>query len=99
MEGLPLYNSPILNTEIGGCRLGLTLLRSNINGVGKTTTTIELLFPSIFQHNEQLVMIINEQDEKNKREMICWIANNIYGGKFDKKRLDKGILFRKNGIF
>jgi len=91
LEGLPLHNSPILNTEIGGCRLGeLTLLGAN-SGVGKTTTTIELLFPSIFKHDQQLVMIINEQDEKKiKREMICWIANNIYGGNFDKKRFRQG---------
>ena len=38
--GLPLYNSPILNKEIGGNLEGHITMLGALSGIGKTTTTI-----------------------------------------------------------
>jgi len=56
-----------------------------------TTIMIELLFPTIFDLNEQIVVVLNEQDEKKmRREMLTWIANNIFEGDFNKRRWVQG---------
>lgn len=91
--GLPLYNSPILNREIGGNLIGNITLLGGLSGMGKSNTTIELLLPSIIEFDEKIIIMINEEDEtKWQREMIIWTANNIF-----KEELHKYVL--RNGNF
>ena len=77
--GLPLWNSPILNKEIGGNLVGNITLFGGLSGAGKSSTTIELLLPSIIEHDEKIIVMINEEDEKKwQREMLVWVANNVF---------------------
>jgi len=86
--GLPLHNSPILNHLISGCNLGNINMLGAGSGIGKTTTAIEWLLPSIIEYDEKMCMIINEEDQtKVQKEMLIWVANNIF-----KKELKKHVL-------
>lgn len=86
--GMPLYNSPILNKEIGGNLQGHITMLGALSGEGKTTLTIELILPQILQYNEKVCIMINEEDvSKWRRELIIWVANNIF-----KKELKKYVL-------
>lgn len=95
--GLPLYNAPFLTKEIGGINL-----RGNIyglgaqSGVGKSSMAINWVFPSVMEHDEQAVFIINEEDEKKfRREALIWVCTNVLkhpvpkykfrDGKFDEE--------------
>lgn len=86
--GMPLYNSPILNKEIGGNLQGHMTLLGALSGMGKTTATIELLLPQILHYDEKICIMINEEDvSKWRKELITWVANNIF-----KKELKKYVL-------
>ncbi len=86
--GMPLYNSPILNKEIGGNLQGHVTMLGALSGEGKTTLTIELLLPQILHYNEKICIMINEEDvSKWRKELIVWVANNIF-----KKELKKYVL-------
>lgn len=86
--GLPLYNSPILNKEIGGNLEGHITMLGALSGMGKTTTTIELILPQIIAYDEKICIMINEEDvSKWQKEMITWVANNVF-----KKELQKYVL-------
>lgn len=89
--GLPLYNSPILNKEIGGNLESHITMLGALSGMGKTTVTIELIFPQIIKYDEKLVVIINEEDvEKFRKELIIWVANNIFNASIQKYVLRDG---------
>lgn len=88
--GFPI-NAPMLNEEINGNMLGNITILGGLSGTGKTTLTIEWLFPKIIEHDEKIVMFINEQDIlKIRKEMLTWVVNNVYSGNFNKKRLRQG---------
>ena len=88
--GLPIQ-SPMLNDIINGCMLGNITLLGACSGMGKTTLTLEILVPTILQHNEKCVIVINEQDERKlRKEMIAWTINNIFKKPFNKTRLRQG---------
>lgn len=88
--GFPIL-PPMLNEEINGLSVGNITLLGAGSGVGKTTTTIEWIFPNMIEYNEQVVMVINEQDEvKMRQELLTWVANNIFNANFNKKRLRQG---------
>lgn len=75
--GLPL-NSKILNSEIGGLRLGECILFGGLTGTGKSTITQEIYLSSIWQHQESCVIFLNEQDvSKWQQQFLTWIINNI----------------------
>lgn len=75
--GLPI-KPPILNNVIGGNALGNITLLGGLSGIGKTTLSIEWLLPSIFEHDEQIVVMINEEDEnKWRKEFLTYIISNI----------------------
>lgn len=95
-EGFPFYNAKILNDEVGGFNLDGNIYGLGAgSGVGKSTLAFNLIVPSAIEKNEKVVFIINEEDEKKfKKEMLIWVANNIFLSKPDeylhKKELRKG---------
>lgn len=92
--GMPLSNCEILNKEIGGFNLNGNIYGLGASsGVGKSTTAINYIMPSVLKYDEKMVMMINEEDqEKVQRELLIWTANNVF-----KEELHKYIL--RNGKF
>lgn len=77
--GLPLHNTPMLNKEVGGNLEGNITLVGGLSGVGKTALSRTLLLPSILEHKEKIIIMINEEGkEKWQREFLVWVANNIF---------------------
>ena len=90
--GLPLHNCDILNKEIGGlnCDGNIYGLGAN-SGVGKSTTVMNYVIPSILHYDEKVVIFINEEDQtKVQRELIIWVANNIFKFDLPKYKLRDG---------
>jgi len=91
IAGIPLANAPTINDMIGGSRLGEIIMLGGISGSGKTTTMISWLFPTALENNGKLCVILNEQGiEKMRREIITYVANNIFNGNFNKARWTQG---------
>lgn len=91
--GLPYYNMPILTAETGGQLHGNITLVGGLSNVGKSTFARTSTLPSIINHKEKIVIMINEDGlSKWQREMIVWCANNIY-----KEDLQKFVL--RNGNY
>lgn len=89
--GLPFYNSDLLTEEIGGLNLGHIYGIGANSGVGKSTAILNLIAPSIIEQDETMVMFINEEDEKKvRKELLIWVANNIFNFDIQKKDLRKG---------
>lgn len=77
--GLPYYHMDILNKETGGQLIGNITLIGGLSNMGKTTLTRSMLIPSALKYNERLVIALNEEGlAKWQREMLVWVANNIY---------------------
>ena len=77
--GLPLHNTPMLNKEIGGNLEGNITLVGGLSGVGKTALSRILIIPSILDHKDKIVIMINEEGKKKwQREFLVWVANNIF---------------------
>jgi replicative DNA helicase len=86
--GLPYNDMPLINKETGGQLEGNITLIGGLSNVGKTTFIRSVTIPSILKHKERLVIMLNEDGRKKwQREMLIWIANNIY-----KKDLQKYIV-------
>ena len=86
--GLPYYNMPLLTSKTGGQLHGNITLVGGLSNVGKTTLTRNSTLPSIIQHGEKVVIMLNEESPKKwQREMIIWCANNIF-----KENLQKFVL-------
>lgn len=86
--GLPYYNMPLLNAETGGQIHGNITLIGGLSNVGKSTLARTITLPSIIEHKEKIVIMINEEGlVKWQREMIVWVANNIF-----KEDLQKFVL-------
>ena len=90
--GMPLDHANILNKEIGGINFNGNIYGLGANsGVGKSTTAINYLMPSVLHHNEKMVMMINEEDQnKVKKELLIWVANNVFRGDIHKYQLRDG---------
>lgn len=90
--GLPLDNCEILNNEIGGINCNGNIYGLGAaSGVGKSTTVMTYLIPSIIEYNEKAVFFINEEDVgKVQQEMIIWVANNIFSYDLPKYKLRNG---------
>ena len=83
--GLPYHEMPLLNKETGGQMTGNITLVGGLSNMGKTTLVRSLCIPSTIKNGDKLVIIINEESRKKwQREMLVWVANNIY--KFDLQK-------------
>ncbi|WP_206459331.1 helicase [Anaerovorax sp. IOR16] len=90
--GMPFHNCDILNREIGGfnCQGNIYGLGAN-SGIGKSTTAINYIIPSIIKYDEKVVFFINEEDQtKIQRELLIWVANNIFKNELHKYILRDG---------
>lgn len=94
--GLPFYNMPILTRELGGLHLGDITLVGGISNAGKSSFIRLAIIPSIIKkdkegNSEKIVVFLNEEGiAKWQREMIVWVANNIYGEDIEKWRVRNG---------
>lgn len=91
-NGLDFYNAPYLTEEVGGFNFDGNIYGLGAgSGVGKSTMVFNYLVPSVIKYGMKIVFIINEEDEKKfKKEMIVWVANNIFKKELNKKRLREG---------
>lgn len=77
--GLPYDSMPTLTKETGGQLPGNITLVGGLSNMGKTTLTRTMLIPSAVKYGERLVILVNEEGKaKWQRELIVWVANNIY---------------------
>lgn len=83
--GLPYYEMSLLNKETGGQLTGNITLVGGLSNMGKTTLVRSMCIPASIKNGEKLVIIINEEGRRKwQREMLVWVANNIY--KFDLQK-------------
>lgn len=90
--GMPFYHADILTSEIGGFNLnGHIYGLGASSGVGKSSMAFNWIVGSAIEKGEKVVMIINEEDErKMRRELLVWVANNIFKEELQKRVLRDG---------
>lgn len=83
--GLPYSDMSMLNKETGGQLIGNITLVGGLSNVGKTALSRIMTIPSIIKNKEKLVIMINEESVKKwQRELLVYVANNIY--KYDLQK-------------
>lgn len=89
--GLPYYNMPLFTQETSGILPGNMYLYAGLSGTGKSSFIRNALLPSVIENGETMVMMINEEDliavQKN---LIVWVANNIFKKDLQKYKLKNG---------
>lgn len=76
--GIPFANCEILNHETGGMLGGNIIGLGAASGVGKSTLSINYIFPSMVKYNLRALFIINEEDQnKFKKEALVWYCTNV----------------------
>lgn len=101
--GIPFANCEILNKETGGMLGGNIIGFGASSGVGKSTLSINYIFPTIMKKDLKALFIINEEDEnKFKKEALIWYCSNelkhpiskrvLRDGKYDKET--KEVLYK-----
>lgn len=82
----PFYNFERLNEMTGGFNLDGNIYALGANsGVGKSTMAFNFIVPTAMKTGQKTVFFINEEDEKKfKKELLVWVANNIFIGKKTK---------------
>lgn len=99
--GMRLRNFDLLTNEIAGINKGHIYGLGAASGVGKSTLAFNLLvpsaMPSVFDddidpsNDRPVVFIINEEDERKfRKEMIIWVANNVFNMDLQKYVLRNG---------
>ena len=90
--GMPFYHADILTSEVGGFNLnGHIYGLGAASGVGKSTMAFNWVVASAIEIGEPVVMIINEEDErKMRKELLIWVANNIFKKELHKRTLRDG---------
>ena len=97
--GLPYYNMPTVSKETGGQYMGSITLVGGLSNVGKSTFARTSTIPNIIKNQEPIVIMLNEDGLKKwQRELLVFVANNIYkynlqkyvvrDGKFSKETKD-----------
>lgn len=83
--GLPYHDMPLLNKETGGQLTGNITLIGGLSNMGKTTLARSLCIPTTIKNDDKLVIMLNEEGKKKwQRELLVWVANNVY--KFDLQK-------------
>lgn len=89
--GLEFDGMNLLNKETNGMGLGEFTFIFAPSGVGKSSFARSLILPSILKNNEKIIFMINEEDiKKQQKEMLIWVANNIYKADVQKYKLNNG---------
>lgn len=90
--GMAMSHCDIINREIGGINFNGNIYALGAgSGIGKSTTVINYLMPAVLEHDEKMVMMINEEDQnKVKKELLVWVANNVFHGGVHKYELRDG---------
>lgn len=89
--GIPFANCDILNKETGGMLGGNIIGLGAASGTGKSTLSVNYIFPSMIKYNLRAVFIINEEDQnKFKKEAIIWYCSNIAKHPVPKRVLRDG---------
>ncbi len=99
--GLPLHNMPMLTRELGGLHLGDIMLLGGISNSGKSSFLRNTILPSIMKQytnketgetsTEKMVIFLNEEGiAKWQREMLIWVANNVYKKDIHKYQVREG---------
>lgn len=83
--GLPYHDMTLLNKETGGQLTGNITLIGGLSNMGKTTLARSLCIPTTIKNSDKLVIMLNEEGKKKwQRELLVWVANNVY--KFDLQK-------------
>lgn len=89
--GIPFANCDILNRETGGMLGGNIIGFGASSGVGKSTLSINYIFPSMIKYNLKALFIINEEDQnKFKKEALIWYCTNVLKHPIQKRILRDG---------
>ena len=89
--GLPFFNLDILSKETNGISLGEFYLFLSPSGAGKSSFMRSQVLTTIYEKDEKIVIMINEEDiKKQRKEMLIWVANNIYNKDLQKYKLNQG---------
>ena len=89
--GIPFANCEILNRETGGMLGGNIIGFGAASGVGKSTLSINYIFPTIMKHDLKALFIINEEDEtKFRKEALTWYCSNVLKHPIPKRVLRDG---------
>ena len=89
--GLPYHNLPLFTQETSGLLLGNMYLIAGLSGTGKSSFVRNAVLPSIIENDEKMVMIINEEDlAAVQKNLIIWVANNIFKKDVQKYKLKNG---------
>lgn len=89
--GIPFANCEILNRETGGMLGGNIIGFGASSGVGKSTLSINYVFPTIMKHDLKALFIINEEDEqKFRKEALIWYCSNVLKHPIPKRVLRDG---------
>ena len=89
--GIPFANCEVLNRETGGMLGGNIIGFGAASGVGKSTLSINYIFPTIVKHDLKAVFIINEEDQnKFKKEALTWYCSNVLKHPVPKRVLRDG---------
>ena len=88
---LPLDSAPILNGLISTFQRGTIASLGASTGVGKTTTLLRLMLPSILSQKKKLLIMLNESNQHQiQSELIIYIANNVFKYDLQKQVLKRG---------
>lgn len=89
--GIPFANCGILNQETGGMLGGNIIGFGASSGVGKSTLSINYIFPTIMNNDLRALFIINEEDEsKFRKEALVWYCSNVLKHPVPKRVLRDG---------
>lgn len=89
--GIPFANCEVLNRETGGMLGGNIIGFGAASGVGKSTLSINYIFPTIMKHDLKALFIINEEDEsKFRKEALTWYCSNVLKHPVPKRVLRDG---------
>lgn len=89
--GLPYYNMPLFTQETSGILPGNMYLYAGLSGTGKSSFIRNAILPSVIETGETLVLMINEEDlQAIQKNLIVFVANNIYKKDVQKYKLKNG---------